>query len=352
MSETKRNPRASARAAEIEFEKVIARTAAPPQQGEPMLWKCKHCGQPSSALSQGCPWSDNGTHILIEDNGDPLTAAPVVTAVVSVCHGETAGGLSGGIGIAPDGAGAATKTPDSGCDPSLARRSEDSPMPGAIARNTEVQGEAAGVSVPQQPPDQQRSDAKAMSYFDSIGEAICNGCGQPMNVENAWMYDGCPCNSGNGCNDNNPQRWKLLWQLQQQQSREREDLAMLIRRLVHKFKDNPVAAKALDYLKRKGLQGSPLREEMTDQQRSEAVTENPIGQPTELEKAAAAIAERDKTIALRVEQLSQSRAAIAERDAMIAELRKIAAHVPGKVYLAAKEAAGFGNTVHAKEQTP
>ncbi len=35
---------------------------------ETKRWKCKHCGQPSTALSQGCPWSDNGTHMLIEDS--------------------------------------------------------------------------------------------------------------------------------------------------------------------------------------------------------------------------------------------------------------------------------------------
>ena len=38
---------------------------------------------------------------------------------------------------------------------------------------------------------------------------------------------------------------------------------------------------------------------------------------------------------------------------MLAEnerLRKIAAHVPGKIYIAAKEAAGFANTVAALEQ--
>ncbi len=108
--------------------------------------------------------------------------------------------------------------------------------------------------------DQQRSDAKAMSYFDSIGEAICNGCGQPMNIENAWMYDGCPCNSGNGCNDANPQRWKLLWQLQQQQSREREDLAKQVKELrnyiVHleTIEASDTAAAEVDYQEIAALQ--------------------------------------------------------------------------------------------------
>lgn len=30
--------------------------------------------------------------------------------------------------------------------------------------------------------------------------AVCKGCGQPLKAENAWMEDGCPCNSPKGCN--------------------------------------------------------------------------------------------------------------------------------------------------------
>lgn len=49
-------------------------------EGEPMSetkqrWRCKHCGQPQSVLSLDCCYSPTGTHTLIEDNGDPLTAA-------------------------------------------------------------------------------------------------------------------------------------------------------------------------------------------------------------------------------------------------------------------------------------
>lgn len=44
---------------------------------------------------------------------------------------------------------------------------------------------------------------------------------------------------------------------------ERDDLAMLVRMLVGEVKrtrpDSPTAAKAVDYLVRKSLQGSPLR---------------------------------------------------------------------------------------------
>ena len=52
----------------------------------------------------------------------------------------------------------------------------------------------------------------------------CNGCGKPLLLENAWMYDGCPCNSPNGINDDNPRRWKLLWALQQKGARRIEEL--------------------------------------------------------------------------------------------------------------------------------
>ncbi len=29
----------------------------------------------------------------------------------------------------------------------------------------------------------------------------CRGCGKPLLPENAWMEDGCPCNSPKGIND-------------------------------------------------------------------------------------------------------------------------------------------------------
>lgn len=48
----------------------------------------------------------------------------------------------------------------------------------------------------------------------------CKGCGKPLAVDNAWMTDGCPCNSELGINSMNETRWRLLMQLQQQQSRQ------------------------------------------------------------------------------------------------------------------------------------
>lgn len=52
----------------------------------------------------------------------------------------------------------------------------------------------------------------------------CRGCGKPLTVENAWMADGCPCNSELGVNNFNETRWRMLMQLQQNQSRENEQL--------------------------------------------------------------------------------------------------------------------------------
>lgn len=52
----------------------------------------------------------------------------------------------------------------------------------------------------------------------------CAGCGKPLVIENAWMTDGCPCNSGLGVNSMNETRWRLLMDLQQEQSRELESL--------------------------------------------------------------------------------------------------------------------------------
>ena len=60
--------------------------------------------------------------------------------------------------------------------------------------------------------------------IDCIGgfpyaEPNCKGCDKPLTVENAWMTDGCPCNSGLGINSMNETRWRLLMELQQRQSR-------------------------------------------------------------------------------------------------------------------------------------
>lgn len=52
----------------------------------------------------------------------------------------------------------------------------------------------------------------------------CKGCGKPLSLENAWMTDGCPCNSPLGVNSMNETRWRLLMDLQQKQSRLLEGL--------------------------------------------------------------------------------------------------------------------------------
>lgn len=52
----------------------------------------------------------------------------------------------------------------------------------------------------------------------------CYGCGRKLEVENAWMCDGCPCNSRLGVNSQNETRWQLLIELQQRQSRQMEVL--------------------------------------------------------------------------------------------------------------------------------
>ena len=46
----------------------------------------------------------------------------------------------------------------------------------------------------------------------------CACCGQSLTMVNAWMTDGCPCNSKLGVNSMNETRWRLLMQLQQEQS--------------------------------------------------------------------------------------------------------------------------------------
>lgn len=53
-----------------------------------------------------------------------------------------------------------------------------------------------------------------------VVQSICMGCGKTLLLENAWMTDGCPCNSVLGVNSMNETRWLLLMQLQQSQARE------------------------------------------------------------------------------------------------------------------------------------
>lgn len=69
-----------------------------------------------------------------------------------------------------------------------------------------------------------------MTHCDIIGgfsvvRPDCVGCGSPLLVQNAWMTDGCPCNSPLGVNSQNETRWRLLMQLQQEQARKLEMLS-------------------------------------------------------------------------------------------------------------------------------
>jgi len=52
-----------------------------------------------------------------------------------------------------------------------------------------------------------------------VASPFCLGCGKKLELENAWMTDGCPCNHVLGVNSMNETRWRLLMQLQQEQSR-------------------------------------------------------------------------------------------------------------------------------------
>ncbi len=59
----------------------------------------------------------------------------------------------------------------------------------------------------------------------------CKGCGKPLKIENAWMTDGCPCNSALGINSLNETRWRLLMLLQQRQATGLAELRSGIERL-------------------------------------------------------------------------------------------------------------------------
>lgn len=58
----------------------------------------------------------------------------------------------------------------------------------------------------------------------AVASPACLGCGALLRIEHAWMADGCPCNSAGWNNSLNEHRWRLLMELQQQQSRELAEL--------------------------------------------------------------------------------------------------------------------------------
>ena len=60
---------------------------------------------------------------------------------------------------------------------------------------------------------------------------FCHGCGEQLLVGNAWMADGCPCNTPLGVNSMNETRWRLLMQLEQQRSHENEASRVLLARV-------------------------------------------------------------------------------------------------------------------------
>jgi hypothetical protein len=75
----------------------------------------------------------------------------------------------------------------------------------------------------------QPAEGVTMTAGDCIGgfpyaELNCRGCGKPLSIDNAWMTDGCPCNTPLGVNSMNETRWRLLMMLQQREARYTESL--------------------------------------------------------------------------------------------------------------------------------
>jgi hypothetical protein len=119
------------------------------------------------------------------------------------------------------------------------------------------------------------------THYEKNEFGLCLGCGKPLLVENAWMFDGCPCNEPRGVNDNNAGRWAALWRLQQNQSMELEKAAkqrdLWIERSgqwQHQFQDAMTAkAGLLDFLKRAGNEGRIISSnDLTELQMCEART--------------------------------------------------------------------------------
>lgn len=114
-----------------------------------------------------------------------------------------------------------------------------------------------------------RAPGLARRAGDVIGgfphaEPTCRGCGVPLTLENAWMTDGCPCNSPLGINNLNETRWRLLMELQQQQSRSLERLEQQLRgqskareRLEDVIRDIDAHATPIGLLDANDPEGSP-----------------------------------------------------------------------------------------------
>lgn len=69
----------------------------------------------------------------------------------------------------------------------------------------------------------------------SFASPNCAGCGKELLLANAWMTDGCPCNTPLGVNSMNETRWRLLMELQQAQARELESCWAMIKDIRTRF---------------------------------------------------------------------------------------------------------------------
>lgn len=75
-----------------------------------------------------------------------------------------------------------------------------------------------------------RQDADVIGGFPIVSPN-CLGCDKPLELQNAWMTDGCPCNSKLGVNNTNETRWRLLMQLQQHKAKCCEHLIATLKQI-------------------------------------------------------------------------------------------------------------------------
>lgn len=64
------------------------------------------------------------------------------------------------------------------------------------------------------------AEDRAGKQTPDIYSKVCNGCGKSLRPENAWMEDGCPCNTPKGANDGNQVISDWRRDAQQQTSRD------------------------------------------------------------------------------------------------------------------------------------
>jgi hypothetical protein len=105
----------------------------------------------------------------------------------------------------------------------MSQANEPCQNPAGVSREHAFLDAIVGPEQPLPPRKDEMPESDIIGGFPVTSD-YCAGCGRPLLIENAWMTDGCPCNSRLGVNSLNETRWRRLMELQQRQARIVEQL--------------------------------------------------------------------------------------------------------------------------------